>query len=273
MTSPADTPSTDAPARAPSSRRRAAAARGRPRRARAEVRVFPRQFWLLAFGFLVLLCGIDMCFPFETTYLHDRLGFSMTTIGLLLGVPLLCALPFYVLDGAITDRYGRKPAMIGGALFIAGLYATLAFAGVLWQIAIAVSLEAAFGWALFLTGSNAMIADLVALERRAEAYSITRVAIHVGMVIGPLVGAVVIAARPHLPHPLPDRGDDLPRVHRPRDRRLPRDASAGGASRGDHRRHDPRLRARARRPPLPRLLCHRLLAAVRLRPDLEHVAR
>jgi MFS family permease len=165
-------------------------------RARAELRVFPRQFWLLVLGFLVLLCGIDMCFPFETTYLHDRLGFSMTTIGLLLGVPLLCALPFYVLDGVVTDRYGRKPAMIAGACFIAGLYATFAFAGVAWQIAIAVSLEAAFGWALFLTGSNAMIADLVALERRAEAYGITRVAIHVGMVIGPLVGAAVIARDP-----------------------------------------------------------------------------
>jgi len=180
MTPPADTPS---PAHA-----------GLLGRARAELRVFPRQFWLLSGGFFVLLMGIDMCFPFETTYLHDRLGYSMTTIGLLLGVPLLAALPFYIIDGAITDRYGRKPGMVVGICAVMGLYVTLAFAGALWQIAIAVSVEAAFGWALFLTGSNAMIADLVPFERRAEAYSITRVALHVGMIVGPLLAAVILAA-------------------------------------------------------------------------------
>lgn len=165
-------------------------------RARAGLRVFPRQFWMLTLGFAVLLTGIDMCFPFETTYLHDRLGISMTAVGLLLGVPLLVAIPFYIIDGIITDRYGRKPAMVCGVCFTAALYATLALSGVVWQIAIAVSLEAAFGWALFLTGSNAMTADLVTFERRAEAYSITRVAVHVGMIAGPLAGAVLIARDP-----------------------------------------------------------------------------
>jgi MFS family permease len=162
--------------------------------ARTETRrAFPRQFWLLVAGFFVLLSGIDMCFPFETTYLHDRMGASMTTIGLLLGIPMLAALPLYVVDGAITDRYGRKPAMMIGICCVTVLYATFAFAGSLWQIAIAVTLEAAFGWALFLTGSNAMVADLVVIARRAEAYSITRAAMHVGMIVGPLLAAFVLA--------------------------------------------------------------------------------
>ena len=50
--------------------------------------VFPRQFWLLAADFFVLLSGIDMCYPFETTYLNGRLHVSMTVIGLVLGLPL-----------------------------------------------------------------------------------------------------------------------------------------------------------------------------------------
>ena len=193
MTSPADTPSSGAPPRASSSDGTPPARAGVLARARVELSVFPRQFWLLAGGFFVLLVGIDMCFPFETTYMHDRLGFSMTTIGLLLGIPLLAALPFYILDGAIADRYGRKPSIVIGICTVAGLYLTLAFAGSLWQIAIAVSIEAAFGWALFLTGSNAMVADLVPLERRAEAYGITRVTLHIGMVVGPLLAAVILA--------------------------------------------------------------------------------
>lgn len=181
-----------APAPSPAPRR----ARALAGRAGAELRAFPRQFWLLALGFFVLLVGIDMCFPFETTYLHDRLGYSMTTIGVLLGAPLILAVPFYVVDGAIADRYGRKPAMVTGICFVIALYVTLAFARELWQIAIVVGAESAFGWALFLTGSNAMIADLVTFERRAEAYGITRVFLHAGMVVGPLLARVILARDP-----------------------------------------------------------------------------
>jgi len=174
----------------------AARARGLAGRAGAELRAFPRQFWLLAACFFGLMVGIDMCFPFETTYLHGRLGYSMTTIGVLLGLPLVAAIPFYVVDGAIADRYGRKPAMVAGICLVVVLYLTLAFARELWQIAVAVAAEAAFGWALFLTGSNAMIADLVAYGRRAEAYSITRVTLNSGMVVGPLLARVILARDP-----------------------------------------------------------------------------
>ena len=158
--------------------------------------VFPRQFWLLAAGFFVLLSGIDMCYPFETTYLNGRLHVSMTVIGLVLGLPLFASMPLYMLGGALVDRYGRKPVMAVGTSVIVVLYLTFATASAMWQIAIAVALEAAFGWALFLTGSNAMIADLVVFERRAEAYGIARAVQHVGMVVGPLAAAAVLTADP-----------------------------------------------------------------------------
>ncbi len=223
-------------------------------RTRAGIRAFPRQFWLLALGFFGLLVGIDMCFPFETTYLHDRLGYSMTSIGLLLGLPLLVAIPFYVVDGAIADRYGRKPSIVAGICFTIVLYVTFAFARELWQIAIAVTAEAAFGWALFLTGSNAMIADLVPFGRRAEAYSITRVAFHGGMVVGPLVAAVILARDPTYRYLFLTGATiclgfilDRPRV-------LPRD-SAGRHARGEvHEGDSRRLRRRAARSSLSRLL-------------------
>jgi MFS transporter, DHA1 family, multidrug resistance protein B len=139
----------------------------RARLVRADLSSFPRQFWLQAGGFFLLLTGVYMCFPFETSYMNGRMGISMTTIGLVLGVPLIAAVPFYILGGALTDRFGRKPVMAVGIAVVAGLYLTFALAGSLWQLAIAIAIEAAIGWSLFLTGSNAMVADLVRLERRA----------------------------------------------------------------------------------------------------------
>ena len=214
MTPPADTPTTDAPPPADTSPTGAGA--GAPRRAgllsrvRAASRVFPRQFWMLAFGFFVLMTGINMCFPFETTYLHDRLGVPMTTVGLILGVPLLVSVPVFILDGIVTARYGRKPAMVVGICFVAAVYTTLALSGVVWQIALAISLEAPFGWALFLTGSNAMVADLVPLARRAEAYGITRVALHIGMIVVALPTSCISSKR--IPHLVFSPGDDLRRL-------------------------------------------------------------
>ncbi len=156
------------------------------------MRSFPRQFWLLAAGFVVLLSGIDMCFPFETTYLREEMGVSVTLIGLLLGLPIFATLPVQIVGGALTDQLGRKPVIAIGVIVIASLYLTFALATSVWQIGFAVIAEAGFGWAFFLTGSNAMIADLVRWERRAEAYSITRVTLGVGTLIGPLLAGLVL---------------------------------------------------------------------------------
>lgn len=163
-------------------------------RAHREFAAYPRQFWLLAGGAFLLLTGIDMCFPFETSYLTTRFGVSMTALGFILGLPLLAAVPLYIAGGAFTDRYGRRPAMAVAIVVVSLLYVVFAGADRLWPIAVAVALEAAFGWSLYLTGSNAMVADLIAVERRAEAYSITRVAQHIGMVVGPLAAALLLAA-------------------------------------------------------------------------------
>lgn len=157
------------------------------------MRSFPRQFWLLAGGFVVLLTGIDMSYPFETIYLKEHMGVSVTVIGLLLGLPLFATLPLQMIGGALADRIGRKLVIVIGVSVIVCLYLTYAFATAVWQIGIAVTAEAAFGWAFYLTGSNAMVADLVSFGRRAEAFSITRVTLGVGTFIGPLLAGLVLS--------------------------------------------------------------------------------
>ncbi len=165
-------------------------------RLRDEARTFPRQFWLLTLGIFIYLIGVESAYPFETLYLNGRLGVTMTTVGLILGVTVLAGLPFQIVGGALTDRLGRRPVLFFGVAGSAALYAAFGLAHDLTQLVAFIAWEAAFGWPMYLTASNAMIADLTPLERRTEAFGITRVALNAGMVVGPLLAGSVLVVDP-----------------------------------------------------------------------------
>lgn len=156
----------------------------------------PRQYWLLIAGTFVYATGVEMCYPFQTLYLNQRLGLSMTSIGVIIGVTLFAGLPFQIVGGAVADRFGRRPVLILAICAGMALYIGLGVAHQLWLVIALFAFEAAFGWAQYLTASNAMVTDLTPLSRRAEAFSISRVALNAGITIGPLVAAPLIGLDP-----------------------------------------------------------------------------
>jgi MFS family permease len=156
--------------------------------------LFPAQFWLLVGGTYLYLVGYEIGYPFETIYLHSRLGISMTSVGLIIGLPILAGLPFQVAGGAIADRLGRKVVLVIASSAGIVLFEGLALARLPWQVVAVVAVEAVFGWAMFLTANNAMLADFTPPARRSEAYGISRVANNAGMVTGPLVAALLLGA-------------------------------------------------------------------------------
>jgi MFS family permease len=147
-------------------------------------------------GTFVYAAGVEMCYPFQTLYLNQRLGLSMTSVGLIIGVTLFAGLPFQIVGGAIADRFGRRPMLILAICAGMALFIGLGVAHRLWIIIALFALEAAFGFAQYLTASNAMVADLTPLSRRAEAFSIIRVSLNAGITLGPLVAAPLIALDP-----------------------------------------------------------------------------
>jgi MFS family permease len=169
---------------------------GRASRIVIELRTLPRQFWMLAAGTFLYLIGVEMCYPFETIYMRDVLGVSVTAIGLIVGITMFATLPMQVVGGALCDRYGRRPVLAVGIFGSMTLYIGLGLAHELWIVVALIAFEAAFGWAQFITASNAMIADLTPLSRRAEAFSISRVALNAGITLGPLAAAPLIARDP-----------------------------------------------------------------------------
>ena len=165
-----------------------------PATARRHARAFPTQFWLLIGGTFVYFVGYDLCYPFESVYLHTHLGISTTTVGLIMGLSLFAGLPAQIIGGAVADRLGRRAVLILGICVSMALFEGLAFAHQLWQVILPIAVEAGFGWAMYLTATNAMLADFSSPQVRSEAYSISRVATNAGMVVGPLTGGALLAA-------------------------------------------------------------------------------
>lgn len=165
-------------------------------RLRTDFADFPRPFWVLMAGTLIYAVGVDMCYPFQTLFLNSDLHIPVATIGLVLGVVGLAGLPFQVLGGAFADRVGRRGVLALGICGSMTLYIGLGLAHGLPMAVAVLAFEAAFGWSMFITASNAMVADLVAVQRRSEAFGIGRTAINLGMIGGPAVALLVLGTPP-----------------------------------------------------------------------------
>lgn len=153
---------------------------------------FPRQFWVLVAGIFVYCGTAALAFPFEAIYLRQHLHSSMSAIGLVFGLVPVLLMPLQFWAGHLTDRVGRRPLIIVSAVAGVAWFVGFAYARSIWQVAALVGIDIVFGWPLFQTASNAMIADLLPAARRADGFSITRVAMNVGVVLGPAAAGIAL---------------------------------------------------------------------------------
>ncbi len=153
---------------------------------------YPRQFWIMVSGMLIVSIGGSMWWPFVTILLREQLGLPLTQVTLLFTLNSAAGLIATSFVGPAVDRFGRRTAMIAG-LVMSGL--ALVMMGLVHGLA---------GWALALTltglfnpmyrvGSDAMVADLIPEKERANAYSVMRMSNNLGVAVGPAMGGVVIA--------------------------------------------------------------------------------
>ena len=151
----------------------------------------PREVWLLFATNLVNRAGM-MVLPFLVVYLTKSLHFSAAQAGLAFGLYGAAAIGAGPLSGWLSDRIGALPIMRASLLLsgivvllyplahsIAGVY----FATIIW----AATSE------LFRPASLAAITHVVTAERRKSAYALNRLAINLGMSIGPALGGFLAA--------------------------------------------------------------------------------
>jgi len=147
---------------------------------------------VLTLGTFVYVAAAALAFPFEGIYMHRYLGASMSLVGVVFGLVPVAVMPVQFLGGQLTDRLGRRVVILLSVFMGVVWFTGFAFVTAVWQVAILVAIESAFGWPLFQTASNAMIADLLPPEQRSEAFSVNRVAMNVGVVIGPAAAGLAL---------------------------------------------------------------------------------
>jgi MFS family permease len=157
-----------------------------------ELRSFPGQFWVLTLGILIYVAAAALAFPFEGIYLHRVLGASMSMVGVVFGLVPVAVMPMQFWGGHLTDRLGRRWVILLSVSMGVVWFAGFAFVTEVWQVALLVAIESSLGWPLFQTASNAMIADLLPPEKRQEAFSVSRVAMNLGVVMGPAAAGLAL---------------------------------------------------------------------------------
>ncbi|MFD8101143.1 MFS transporter [Nocardia fluminea] len=141
--------------------------------------------------------GFYLVVPFLAVHLADDLGLAAGVIGTVLGLRMLAQQGLFFLGGALAERLGyRRTALSGIAVRVTG-FGVLAVADSLATVITGVLLVGAAA-ALFapaVEGANAaygrQLEDAGVLPR-AEVFGLEQMAGRVGMVMGPILGALLL---------------------------------------------------------------------------------
>jgi MFS family permease len=165
-------------------------------RIRAVYHEYPSQFWILVTGTFIDRLGGALLFPFFTLYITRKFGVGMTTVGIIFGVFSISSVVGSTIGGALTDRLGRKGMLLFGLVMSAT--ASLGM-GLVDEIRYFVMIAVLVGLLADVAGpaQQAMVADLLPEEKRAQGYGILRVVANLSVVIGPMIGGL-LAARSYL---------------------------------------------------------------------------
>lgn len=145
-----------------------------------------KDVWLLSLILLINRSG-TMVLPFMSLYLTSELNFTLAQAGWVMSAFGLGSIGGSLLGGRLTDRIGAFRVMFW-ALFLS----VFGFIALLWMktllsVCLTILLTSLVAES-FRPASFAAIADCATPENRARAIALVRVAINLGMAIGPAVG-------------------------------------------------------------------------------------
>jgi len=154
-------------------------------------RAYDFQLWVLFAGWIISAMGFAMVIPFISIYFHLELGISMTVVGAFFFFTAIIRAGSQIIAGNLSDMIGRRKLMI---------FAQVVRGVVFFSVAITIQYRLHFGItgfilvlgyllaSFFQPVANAMVADIVPVEKRTEAYGLMKIAANIGWAIGPAAG-------------------------------------------------------------------------------------
>jgi MFS family permease len=146
----------------------------------------PKTVWILFIVTLVNRTG-TMVLPFLVLYLTEGLGYSLTQAGFIVTVYGVGAIVTSPISGRLCDLIGATRIMQWSLLISGALLLLLAFTQNFYALVAGIFIWALFNEA-FRPASMSIIGEAVAPEQRKSAFALNRLAINLGMSIGPVIG-------------------------------------------------------------------------------------
>ncbi|WP_405951775.1 MFS transporter [Streptomyces prunicolor] len=153
---------------------------------------------LLILTQLAFNIGFFAVLPFLAEHLAEAIGMAGWLVGLVLGLRTFSQQGFFVVGGALADRYGVRPVVLAGCVLRIAGFGWLGYAEETWSVVGAVLLIG-FAAALFSPAVESEVArQAVEWEEtgggsRTRVLALFTVAGQVGAFVGPLLGALLLA--------------------------------------------------------------------------------
>lgn len=136
------------------------------------------------------MIGLTMVIPILPYYASD-FGASATMIGILISAFSIAQLTVAPTWGRLSDRYGRRPAILAGLVLTAVAYALFAFAGSIVALLVSRLVQGAVGGTIGVV--QAYVADTSTPAQRTKSLGWLSVVTSLGAVAGPAFGSAMIS--------------------------------------------------------------------------------
>lgn len=159
-------------------------------------KVLRSPLFLMALTIFIDFAGFGLILPL-LPFWAQHLGANPTEVGLILTIYALAQFIFTPVLGTLSDRYGRKPIIVGSLLIEAFSFALSGMAGSLVVLLIA-RFIGGLG-ASNIGSAQAVVADVTPPEGRARGMGLIGAAIGLGFVVGPAIGGMLAPIGPAVP--------------------------------------------------------------------------
>lgn len=154
---------------------------------------YPRAFKVLFASALIENTAFGLILPYLTIYMVKDIQVGEVLAGVVLMGYTLSGIPAMIFGGMLADRIGRRTVLLMSLGLMCITIMMYFFAFNFWSL-FAIALVDSFVGTMYMPAANAMIADVIPSEGRPKAFSILRIGWNVGIVFGPVLGFIIVAA-------------------------------------------------------------------------------